>query len=89
LEQAKAYARWLERHLREATGRDVSVSPTVALPGWFVVDRNVPRPAVAVFSPKGNGARFMVDRNIGAPLDEGTRALVAQALAMRYPEASA
>jgi hypothetical protein len=31
----------------------------------------------------------MVDRNIGAPLDEGTRALVAQALAMRYPEASA
>lgn len=88
LEQAKSYARWLERYLRDATKRDVSVVPAVALPGWFV-DRTVAHPGVEVFSPKGNGARFMLDQRIGAPLDEGTRALVAQALAMRYPEAVA
>lgn len=87
LEQAKGYARWLERYLRDATKRDVAVVPTVALPGWFV-ERTVAHMDVEVFSPKGKGARFMVERNSGAPLDEGTRALVAQALAMRYPEAT-
>lgn len=87
LEQARGYARWLERYLRDATKRDVSVAPTIALPGWFV-DRTVSRPEVEVFAPAGKGARFMLDRNVGAPLDEGTRALVAQALAMRYPEAT-
>lgn len=87
LKQARSYAHWLARYLKEATGRDVHVLPTVALPGWFV-ERVVPHPEVTVFAPAGKGAHFMLDRNFGAPLDDGTRALVAQALVMRYPEAS-
>jgi hypothetical protein len=87
IEQARNYAQWLARYLRDATGRDVPVSPTVALPGWFI-ERTVPHPEVEVFAPAGKGARFVLDRNVGAPLDDGTRALIGQALAMRYPEAT-
>jgi hypothetical protein len=87
LEQAKSYAGWLARYLRETTGRDIPVMATVALPGWYV-KREVPHPVVEVFAPAGRGAHFMLNRNIGAALDDGTRALVTQALAMRYPEAS-
>ena len=84
--QAERQAQWLARVLRESLGFDVPVTPALALPGWHIepnetVWRNA---TVKVFSPMRNGAAFMakpIDR-----LDQTRRNLVAQALALRYPE---
>jgi hypothetical protein len=84
--QAERQAQWLARVLRESLGFDVPVTPALALPGWLVepneaVWRGAP---VKVFSPMRNGAAFMakpIER-----LDQVQRNLVAQALALRYPE---
>jgi len=43
---------------------------------------------VRVFSPRGRGAQFMLAPSFGAPLDESIRALITQALVMRYPDAA-
>jgi hypothetical protein len=88
VEQAQRQAQWLARRLREDLKVDVPVIPALALPGWHVENseetwRTAP---VKVFSPMGNGANFMAkpaDR-----LDATMRSLVAQALAVRYPEIS-
>lgn len=84
--QAERQAQWLARVLRESLGCDVPVIPALALPGWLIAQddavwRNA---AVKVFTPMGNGAAFMakpVER-----LDPTQRNLIAQALAVRYPE---
>lgn len=84
--QAERQAQWLARVLRESLGFDVPVTPALALPGWLIepnkaVWRSAP---VKVFTPMRNGAAFMtkpIER-----LDQTQRNLVAQALALRYPE---
>jgi hypothetical protein len=84
--QAERQARWLARVLRESLGSDVPVIPALALPGWHVEPNEAVwrSAAVKVFSPMGNGAAFMakpIER-----LDQVQRSLIAQALAVRYPE---
>ncbi len=85
LGQAQQQAKWLQRYLREALGREIPVTPAVALPGWFVTSHDdVWRSApVKVFSPMGDGANFMA---VDLPrLDATTRNLIATALAQRFP----
>lgn len=83
--QAQRQGRWLQRHLRERLGMDIPVIPAVALPGWFVeTDGEVWRTApVKVFTPMGDGAKFMAKDS--PQLDVQTRRLVAAALAQRFP----
>lgn len=85
LAQAERQAQWLRRTIRESIGTDVPVIPALALPGWMVVNndevwKNAP---VKVFSPMGDGTNFMA-KDIQV-LDAAKRALVSQALALRYP----
>jgi len=83
--QAQRQAQWLTKTLREALGRDVKVIAALALPGWRV-DQPVDvwrSAAVKVFSPMRNGSNFMA-KEIES-LDQVTRNLVKEALAVRYP----
>jgi hypothetical protein len=85
--QALGNARWLHDYLRKAINRDVPVIPAVALPGWWIDQtKGAEQSAVRVFAPAGRGAQFMIGPRFGAPLDDATRALVVQALVMRYPD---
>lgn len=65
--------------------QDIPVTPALSLPGWYVsqpeeVWRNS---LVKVFTPMGDGANFMAKDIIR--LDATLRALVATALAQRFP----
>lgn len=83
--QARRQSQWLSKYLRTALGRDIPVSPALALPGWWIERTERGRQSdVRVFTPMGRGAEFLLK---GRPqLDGPTRALVAQAIALRYPE---
>lgn len=85
LEQAKRQAQWLGSVLREALGREVRVIPALALPGWRVdqPDEVWRNSTVKVFSPMKNGSNFMAKEIDN--LDQATRNLVKEALAVRYP----
>ena len=85
VDQARRQAQWLSKTLREATGRDVPVIPALALPGWMVDQPEDVwrRAAVKVFSPMKNGSNFMAKEIEN--LDQATRNLVKEALAVRYP----
>lgn len=83
--QAERQAQWLRRTLKEVLGDDSPVIPAVALPGWLIENSEevwMTAP-VKVFTPMGGGANFMA-KDI-ARLDATQRALVAKALALRYP----
>lgn len=82
--QARDQARWLARYLQEALARDIPVIPAVALPGWWIDKTEASKQSdVRVFSPMGKGAEILM---YGTPvLDASSRALVAQAIALRYP----
>ncbi|MGY0798892.1 nuclease-related domain-containing protein [Lysobacter sp. A286] len=83
--QARRQAQWLARYLRESLGREVPVIPTVALPGWWIERTDPARHFdVRVFTPMGRGAEFMLGGQ--EALDATSRTLVAQAIALRYPE---
>jgi hypothetical protein len=85
--QARRQAQWLGRYLRDALQTDVRVVPAVALPGWWIDQgRDAAASDVRVFTPMGRGAEFM----LGGPavLDPRQRALIAQALVLRYPDAA-
>lgn len=85
IEQAWKQAQWLQRLLRDALQRDVPVVPAVALPGWYVDrDESGKRADVVVFTPMGKGAEFMAWQPERIPEDQ--RNLIAQALAVRYPQ---
>lgn len=85
VEQAARQAQWLQRYLRDKLQRDIPVIPAVALPGWFVErDEAGKRAEVVVFTPMGKGADFMGWEPTRLP--EDARLLIAQALALRYPE---
>ncbi|GAA3923726.1 nuclease-related domain-containing protein [Luteimonas lutimaris] len=82
--QARRQAQWLARYLRESLGREIPVIPAIALPGWWI-DRTEEskRSDVRVFTPMGKGADFLLTGQ--EVLDDSTRTLVAQAIALRYP----
>lgn len=86
VEQARRQAQWLSKVLREALSRDVPVMPALALPGWLVdqSDDTWRNAGVKVFSPMGGGANFMA-KDIQA-IDQTTRNLIRDALAVRYPD---
>lgn len=87
IQQARQQADWLRRHLQQALGRPIPVKPTLALPGWWI-DGPIPKDGVRVFNPAGRGPNFMADVRHDAPLDPALAALIAQALALRYPPES-
>lgn len=83
--QAERQAHWLRCTLRESLGDDIPVIPAVALPGWLIENSQEVwmMAPVKVFTPMGGGANFMakeIDK-----LDPTQRALIAKALALRYP----
>lgn len=83
--QARRQAQWLARYLRESLGREIPVVPAVALPGWWVERTDASkRSDVRVFTPIGRGAEFLLGGQ--ELLDPATRALIAQAVALKYPE---
>ena len=83
--QARRQAQWLARYLRESLGRDIPVIPAVALPGWYIARTELSKQSdVRVFTPIGRGAEFLLGGQ--QVLDASARALVAQAVALRYPE---
>lgn len=83
--QSRRQAQWLARYLRESLGREIPVIPAVALPGWWIDKTSAGKQSdVRVFTPMGRGAEFLL--NDQEVLDASTRALAAQAIALRYPE---
>jgi len=82
--QARRQAKWLARYLGESLGREIPVIPAIALPGWWI-DRTdeSKRSDVRVFTPMGKGADFLLAGQ--EVLDDSTRTLIAQAIALRYP----
>lgn len=85
IKQARRQAQWLARYLRESLGRDVPVIPALALPGWWIERTEESRQSdVRVFTPMGRGAEFLLSGQ--ELLDAPTRTLVAQAIALRYPD---
>jgi hypothetical protein len=87
--QCKRQAEWLAKHIQKSTARAVPVVPALALPGWWIdYGRTAAASPVKVFNPIGRGSKFMYEGS-GPRLDEGTRALVSQSIAMLYPETPA
>src|SRR5690606_25026957 len=86
VEQARRQAQWLSYLLREAVSREVSVTPALALRGWLVdqCEETWRDAGVKVFTPRGGGANFMA-KDIQA-IDQTTRNLIRDALAVRYPD---
>ena len=84
IEQARRQAQWLANFLREAVATDVAVRPCVALPGWFIDKSDAAKKSdVFVFTPMGRGCEyFSYGEGVLAPEQ---RALIAKALALRYP----
>lgn len=82
--QARRQAQWLTRYLRDSLGREIPVIPAVALPGWWIDRTEEPkRSDVRVFTPVGRGAEFLAGGQ--EILDDSTRTLIAQAIALKYP----
>jgi hypothetical protein len=50
--QAKAQASWLQRVVKESTGRPVVVRPVVVFPGWFVKQSQESKRDIWVLEPK-------------------------------------
>lgn len=83
--QARRQAQWLAKYLRESLARDIAVIPAVALPGWWIEQTDVSRKSdVCVFTPIGKGCEFMLKGK--EALDATSRALIAKAIALRYPQ---
>lgn len=85
VQQAERSAQWVARYLRDKFNLDVPVVPALALPGWYIERTDSAKGApVRVFTPMGRGAEFMAfppER-----LTSEQRSLIAQGLALRYPE---
>ena len=83
--QAERSAQWVRRYLRDKGMPETTVIPALALPGWYVERTDAAKGAtVRVFTPMGRGAEFLAfppER-----LDANQRALIAQSLALKYPE---
>lgn len=83
--QAERSAQWVRCYLRDKGMPETTVIPALALPGWYVERTDAAKGAtVRVFTPMGRGAEFLAfppER-----LDANQRALIAQSLALKYPE---
>jgi hypothetical protein len=85
IKQARRQAQWLARHLRDSLGRDIPVIPALALPGWWIERTDASKNSdVRVFTPIGRGAEFLLSGQ--EAIDASTRSLIAQAVALRYPD---
>lgn len=63
IEQASRQARWLEDYLRRSTGEALSVTPVLALPGWYVEPTTRPTEGmVRVINPKNSNWLFLPQR---------------------------
>lgn len=84
IEQARRQAKFLATLIRESLGDSIPVFPAVSLPGWLVEKTADGKSAdVFVFTPMGRGYEwFSYDEETLPPR---TRALIAKALAIRYP----
>jgi hypothetical protein len=84
VEQARRQAKFLASLIRESLGESIHVTPAVSLPGWFVEKTSDAKSTDAfVFTPMGRGYEwFSYGEEIVPPQ---TRALIAKALALRYP----
>jgi hypothetical protein len=60
VKQASDQAKWLSRFLTKSIGREISVIPIVAVPGWFV-ERGAHDGSVLVYNPT-NGGKFITNR---------------------------
>lgn len=88
VEQARRQARWLARYLRDSLDREIPVIPALSLPGWWIDTTESGRSSdVKVFTPMGRGAQFLLGGS--ETLDASTRALIAQAIAQKYPNVEA
>jgi hypothetical protein len=87
LKQAEGSAQWVQRYLRDKLSFAIPVVPALALPGWYVERTDAAKSSnVRVFTPMGRGADFLA--NPPERLDKDQRALIAQCLALKYPEIS-
>src|SRR5690606_12912050 len=76
--QARHYAQWLARYLRDSTQQAIPVVGTVALPGWYVDNKISSSPtAVHAFTPVRRGAKFMTESR-GRAFDPATVGLITQ-----------
>lgn len=88
IEQAARQGQWLRRALRGALNREFPVVAIIALPGWYVDRTDDGKHAeVQVFTPMGKGAEFMAWGPERIAPEQ--RRLIAEALAVRYPEIDA
>jgi hypothetical protein len=84
VEQARIQGEWLSKFLASGVGDPVKVLPLLALPGWYIDDKEAPsRPAVMVNNC--HNPMFMVGDRFGPPLAESFRKRIAHVLAERYP----
>jgi len=63
LDQAKANARWLAKHLSNALQEDIKVTPILTLPGWLVTSR---------VRPSGNELRALNHKQIRSVIVNGS-----------------
>lgn len=84
VEQARRQAKSLAAFLRESLGESFPVDPAIALPGWWVDKTEAGKLSnTFVFTPMGRGCDwFTYGSEVIPPMH---RALIAKALATRYP----
>jgi Nuclease-related domain len=62
LDQARANARWLAKHLSNALAEEIKVTPILTLPGWLVTNR---------VKPSGNELRVLNHKQIRSVIVDG------------------
>jgi hypothetical protein len=67
LDQAKANARWLAKHLSNVLQEEIKVTPILTLPGWLVTNR---------VKPSGNELRVLSHKQIRAVIVDGREPVI-------------
>ena len=67
LDQAKANARWLAKHLSNALAEEIKVTPILTLPGWLVTNR---------VKPTGNELRVLSHKQIRSVIVDGREPVI-------------
>jgi hypothetical protein len=67
LDQAKANARWLAKHLSNALAEEIKVTPILTLPGWLVTNR---------VKPAGNELRVLSHKQIRSVIVDGREPVI-------------
>ena len=74
LDQAKANARWLAKHLSNALAEEIKVTPILTLPGWLVTNR---------VKPAGNELRVLNHKQIRSVIVDGREPVIDESRAKR------